>query len=152
MACIAHLIPIPGIRCACLCELIIDECPINYPAVTSPDFVLAMTQLSCDKYHGDLKDDGVLLIDSGFVTALPASVKNLYSIPLTEIAEDVTGKTIAANTVSLGAIAVLGRCAALELVRQSMIVQFPDSFLEDNEKAFAAGVKAARRICNKNGF
>jgi len=137
---------------ACRSELIIDDGPINYPTVTRPDFVLAMTQLSCDKYHGDLKEDGALLIDSRFVKVLPASVKNLYSIPLTQLAEGVAGKAIAANIVALGAIAVLGHCADIASVRQSMIVQFPAAFREANEKAFAAGVDAARRMCHKNEF
>lgn len=131
---------------ACRAELIVDDRPINYPTVTSTDFVLAMTQLSCDKYHLDLKEDGVLLVDSKLVTEPPASIKNLYSIPMVELAKDVTGKAIAANIVALGAIAVLGNCADVESVRRSLIVQFPAAFREANEKAFDAGVDAARRL------
>ena len=131
---------------ACRSELIVDDGPINYPTVTHPDFVLAMTQFSCDKYHGDLKQDGMLLIDSTFVTVLPASVKRLYSIPMTQHAIEVTGKAITANIVALGAVAVLGRFASVESVRRSLSAQFRTHFREANEKAFDTGIEAARRV------
>ena len=131
---------------ACRSELIVDDGPINYPTVTHPDFVLAMTQLSCDKYHGDLKKDGILLIDSTLVTAPPASIKRLYSIPMTQLAIEVTGKAITANIAALGAVAVLGRFASVESVRRSLFAQFPTHFREANEKAFDTGIEAARRV------
>ena len=131
---------------ACRSELIVDDRPINYPTVTRPDFVLAMTQLSCDKYHVDLKEEGVLLVDSNLVTVPPASIKKLYSIPMLQLSEEVTGKVIAANIVALGSIAVLGHCADVESVRRSVIIQFPAAYQEANEKAFYAGVDAALRL------
>jgi len=130
----------------CRSELIIDDVPINYPEVTRPDFLLALTQLSCDKYHCDMNPDGVLLVDPMFVHTVPESVKNVYSIPLTEIATNITGKEIAANVAAVGAISVLGKFVGLDSVRKAIRKHFPKSLHESNEKIFNAGVEAARAL------
>ena len=131
---------------SCRSELIVDDRPINYPEVTKPDFVLAMTQQSCDKYHCDMCTDGILLVDPMFVRSIPAGVKNVYSIPMTEIAKKVTGKEIAANVVAMGAIATLADFVGVESVKQAIEEHFPKAFQEANRKAFDAGVEAARAL------
>ena len=45
-------------------EVIISDGPIDYPKVTQCDALLAMTQEAANKYSHDLKEGGVLLIDS----------------------------------------------------------------------------------------
>jgi 2-oxoglutarate ferredoxin oxidoreductase subunit gamma len=131
---------------ACRSELIIDEVPINYPEVTRPDLVLAMTQLSCDKYHCDMDTDGILLIDPTFVRSVPEGVKNVYAIPMTQIAKDVAGKEIAANVVAMGAISVLGDFVKVDSVRSAVAAHFPEALRESNNKAFDAGVEAAKKL------
>jgi 2-oxoglutarate ferredoxin oxidoreductase subunit gamma len=131
---------------ACRSELIIDDSPINYPVVTKPDFVLALTQLACDKYHVDMSPDGILLTDPMFVKNPPKSVKNHYALPMTQIAKDVTGKEITANIVAMGAIIVLSDCATIEAVRQTIVDHFPKNLVDINVKAFDAGVAAAKEL------
>ena len=130
----------------CRSELIVDDIPINYPEVTRPDFVLALTQISCDKYHRDMHPDGVLLVDPMFVRVIPGNVKNVYSIPLTEIAKNITGKEIAANIAAAGAISVLSKFIRADSVRQAMRELFAKPFHEHNEKIFNAGAEAARAL------
>ena len=127
----------------CRSELIIDDVPINYPEVTRPDFVLALTQLSCDIYHRDMHPDGVLLVDPMFVRVVPESVKNVYSIPLTEMAKDITGKEIAANIAAVGAMSALGKFVGLDSLKKAIREHFTQSMHESNEKVFNAGVEAA---------
>jgi 2-oxoglutarate ferredoxin oxidoreductase subunit gamma len=70
---------------ACRSELIIDSGSINYPALTKPDFVLAMSQLACDSYTDDMdKENGALLVDEELVKNVPSDVKCVYSLPLTK--------------------------------------------------------------------
>ena len=52
-------------------EVIISDAPIDYPKVTKCDALLALTQEACDKYSHDLKEGGVLLIDSDLVLREP---------------------------------------------------------------------------------
>ena len=57
---------------ACRSELITDTDSVNYPALTTPNFVLAMSQLACDSYTADMdQENGVLLVDSGLVSKVP---------------------------------------------------------------------------------
>lgn len=131
---------------ACRSELIVDSEPIDYPEVTQPNLVLAMTQLACDKYHADLDPNGILLIDPQFVKTPPAGVKKVCAIPMTQIAKEETGKEIAANVVAMGAIAVLGKFVNLESVQKTVVEHFPPALRAANERAFAAGVKAAQKL------
>jgi len=132
---------------ACRSELISDTEAINYPALTRPDFVLAMSQLACDSYTGDMdKENGVLLTDSELVHKVPEDVKHAYAIPLTKIAKEETGKVITANVVAMGAISVLSKGARPESVKQAVLARFPEKLHEMNIRAFDAGVKAAEEL------
>lgn len=56
---------------ACRSEMILSDEPINYPAVTSPDLMLAMSQKACDSYRGDLHEGRILLLDEELVHSVP---------------------------------------------------------------------------------
>jgi len=131
---------------ACRSELIMDDKPINYPAVRNPNFVLAMSQEACDKYHSDMTSDGILLIEPKFVKRIPGNIQHVYSIPMTDIAVEVTGKPLAANVVAIGAIAALGRFVDLALVKQTVLEHFKPALRAANDKAFDAGVVAAQKL------
>ncbi len=127
---------------ACRSELIIDDGAINYPVMTAPDFVLAMTQQSCDKYSRDLKPDGILLVDTKFVGSIPRRDGPVYALPITETAEAACGSALPANVVALGIISVIGGCAASESMRDAVKKRFSGKLAAINEAAFEAGVKA----------
>ena len=113
---------------ACRSEMILSDEPINYPAVTSPDLMLAMSQKACDSYHSVPELAGVRIV----------------RIPLTRLAVLSTGKSVAANVTALGAIAGLCRCVKPESVLKAVQDRFAPKFRESNDRAFAAGLKAAR--------
>src|SRR5512136_1327867 len=62
-------------------EVIISDGPIDYPKVTKCDALLAMTQEAADKYSSDLKEGGVLLIDSEFVPRPPKGNFKMVAFP-----------------------------------------------------------------------
>ena len=128
---------------ACRSELILDDGPIDSPTLERVDVLLAMTQLACDTYAPDLRPGGVLLVDSGLVRTVPAGAR-VFALPLTAIAREVTGKDIAANVVALGALAVLGDIAPPEAVRRAVHERFAPKLKESNDRAFDAGMTAAR--------
>jgi 2-oxoglutarate ferredoxin oxidoreductase subunit gamma len=132
---------------ACRSELIIDSGSINYPALTRPDFVLAMSQLACDSYTADMDmENGALLVDEELVKNVPAGVKCVYALPLTKIAREETGKAITANVVALGAISVLSNGASEASVKSAVLNKFPPKLHEINLKAFQAGAEAAKEL------
>ena len=84
-------------------ELIVDE-EECYPAITRPDFLLAMSQQAYDLYTEDADENTVILIDEDLVKKTDDRFPKTYRLPLTEIAKEKTGKAICANIVALGAM------------------------------------------------
>ena len=91
-------------------EVVIDDDEIDYPKVTSPDILVAMSHEALIKYMGDLKDKGVLIIDPDMIVEeeIVDFVKEhkikLYRAPATKTATEDVGLRIVANIVMIGAI------------------------------------------------
>ena len=123
-------------------EVVISGEEIDYPKVTSPDLLLAMTQEACDKYAGDLKHDGIVLVDSDLAQNCASADGHVYSLPLTATAREVTGKTIAANIVALGAIVALSGVVSRMAVETAVLARVPKGTEEMNLQALRAGFDA----------
>ncbi len=52
-------------------EVVISDTEIEYPKAIELDLLLSLTQESCMKYSSDLKEGGILIIDSSFVKDPP---------------------------------------------------------------------------------
>src|SRR3970040_612962 len=81
-------------------EVIISDEDIDYPKATSIDFMLALTQEACTKYHKDIKKGGILLVDSEEVRELPKGDFKTLSYPIINTAREELGKVIVANIIS----------------------------------------------------
>ncbi|MEO0095864.1 MAG: 2-oxoacid:acceptor oxidoreductase family protein [candidate division WOR-3 bacterium] len=127
-------------------EVIISDEDIDYPKAVNIDFLLALTQEACDKYWKDVKENGIILVDSGFVNKFPEGKFKIYSAPITEIAEKETGKTLVANIVALGMITELTGIVSKEAVESAILSRVPKGTEELNLKAFRAGIAAAQKV------
>lgn len=125
-------------------EVIISDADIDYPKAENIDCLLALTQESCDKYSADLKPGGILLVDSQYVKKLPPGDFRTYEVPITNIAERETGKTMVANIVALGLVTELSGVVSEEAIRTAILARVPKGTEELNLKAFEAGLEAAR--------
>lgn len=126
-------------------EVVISNGDVDFPAVISADFLLAMSQEACDKYFRETKTDGTLLVDSARVTRVPTT--RALRVPITEIAEQITGRRITANIVALGLIVGLTNVISRDALRQSVIARTPHGTEEINVKALEAGLAEAENIC-----
>ncbi len=127
-------------------EVIISDEDIDYPKAVNIDFLLALTQEACDKYWKDVKENGIILVDSGFVNTIPKGNFKIYSAPITEIAEKETGKTLVANIVALGMLTEIAGIVSKEAVESAILSRVPKGTEELNIKAFRAGVSAAKNL------
>ena len=124
---------------ACSAQIIVDDVPVRYPYLTTPDTVVAMSQEAYDKYGSDITPDGTLMIDDDLVTPVTApATKHVYAIPATRIAEEL-GNRIAANIVMLGFFTAVTDIISVEAARGALPSSVPSRFLELNEKAFEQG-------------
>jgi 2-oxoglutarate ferredoxin oxidoreductase subunit gamma len=124
-------------------EVIISDEAIDYPKVTQCDALLAMTQESCNKYSHDLKQGGVLLVDSDLVKTLPKGNFKTVSFPIINTAKNEVGREIVANIVALGAMVALTGQVTRENAEKAVLSSVPEAFIELNKKAFSMGFEKA---------
>jgi len=124
-------------------EVIISDQLIDFPKATNVDALLALTQEACDKYSNDLKEGGILLVDSDLVKNLPEGNFTVVSIPIISIAKNEVGRSIVANIVALGAMVALTGIVSRESAEKAVLARVPEAFVELNRKAFAMGYSKA---------
>ncbi len=127
-------------------EVIISNDPIDYPKATAIDCMLALTQQACSKYYGDIKDGGMLIIDSDEVTDVPSGGFKVMSLPILETARTDLGKIIVANIISLGVMTELTGVVSNEAMENAVLSRVPKPFLELNKKALQKGFSMARAL------
>ncbi len=125
-------------------EIVIDTEEIDYPKVIAADLLLALSQEACDKYYADLKPDGILIADSVHVQSAPSS--KAYSVPITQVAEETTGRSITANIVGLGLLAGLTSIVSRKALEAAVADRAPRGTKEINLKALAAGFELAKDL------
>jgi 2-oxoglutarate ferredoxin oxidoreductase subunit gamma len=124
-------------------EVIVSDDAIDYPKATVVDALLALTQEACDKYSHDLKEGGVLLVDSDLVKRLPDGNFKTVAFPIINTAKNEVGREIVANIVALGAMVALTGVVSKESAEKAVLSRVPEAFLELNKKAFNMGYDKA---------
>ena len=127
-------------------EVIISDQSIDYPKATSIDAMLALTQQACDKYYKDIKDKGILLVDSDEVTNLPEGDFRVVDFPILRAARDEVGKSIVANIISLAMIVELTGIVTHDAIEKAVLSRVPKPFLDLNKKALAFGFEKAKTL------
>ncbi len=125
-------------------EVIISDDAIDYPKATAINCMLALTQEACTKYSSDIRDDGLLLVDSTEVTDLPKGKFRIVSLPIIDTARTELGKIIVANIISLGVMTELTGIVSHESIENAVLARVPKPFLELNKKALQLGFSMAK--------
>jgi 2-oxoglutarate ferredoxin oxidoreductase subunit gamma len=119
-------------------EVIISEGKIGFPAVRKCDILIVMNQEALDKNLQDLKENGLLLIDSSLVKNVPQVKAKVYEIPATDLSEKAFGQKTYANMIMLG---TLNKITSL-ISHESMEKAVKDTVAE---KTAAANLQAYKR-------
>ncbi len=101
-------------------EVIISDGKIGFPAVRKPDILVTMSQEAMDKLLKDLKENGILIVDSTNVTRFPETKTNVYKIPITETAKKQYGEAIYANMVMLGVFTKLTKLVTVQSMEKAI--------------------------------
>lgn len=126
----------------CKAEVVISDVAIDYPKVTRPDYLVAMNQASVNTYFKDLKESGLLIVDSTFVKTLPTG--KVISIPFTQIARERFGTDMVANMAALGALVYLSGCVSMESIEAAVKARVPAGTEDLNVNALRAGAERAQ--------
>ncbi len=122
-------------------EVIISNEKIDYPRVVEADIFVAMSQEAYDKLQGELKKDGLVLVDKDLVETKD---KGVTHIPFTATA-DKLGKKIVANVVMLGALTSITGIVSKDSILKAIRANVPKKALDINMKAFDTGFKMGGR-------
>jgi 2-oxoglutarate ferredoxin oxidoreductase subunit gamma len=124
-------------------EVIVSDEEIDYPKAIKLDLLLAMNQKSCDEFFPDLKPDGLLIVDSTFVTQLPTP--KAFQIPFTRVAREKFKKEVVANIIALGALSQLTPFVSSKAVESAVLARVPKGTEKLNRDALKAGMNAAKQ-------
>jgi 2-oxoglutarate ferredoxin oxidoreductase subunit gamma len=122
-----------------------DE-PVDYPEITHADVLVALSQPGLDRQLGHLKKDALVVVDSKGVNTDSAKEYRVFSLPLTEIATEITGRPISANIVAIGALAAASGKVSTAAFEAVISKRVPKGTAEKNIAAFRAGYEALKKL------
>jgi len=125
-------------------DVIISDREIFFPEATNFNCLLALTQEACDKYLFDLRDTGILIIDTTFVKNLALAADNTYELPFTEIAMEKLGSPISTNVLSLAFLVKVTGIVSESALETSIRETVKPAFVDLNLKAMKLGFDLAK--------
>lgn len=126
-------------------DVIVSDKEIYYPQVLKEDLILALAQVAYDKYVSTIKEDAILIYDSGMVTETKKSKAKQYGYPLSEIAKEL-GNIAVANIIAIGIIVKMTGLVKKESVIKVIEDRFAgrEKIIELNKNAFMKGLELAK--------
>jgi len=131
---------------ACKSEIVISDGEIDFPTVTEPDVLVAMSQEAYNIYADIVKKGGTLLLDSDLVPKEKATPYiRVFRVPATKIAEEA-GKTLIANVVMLGTLTSITNLVSAKSMKKSILSAIPRGTEKLNLEAFKRGYDYGKRL------
>jgi 2-oxoglutarate ferredoxin oxidoreductase subunit gamma len=127
-------------------EVIISDGKIGFPVVRKCDILVAMSQEAVGKNVKDLKEDGVLLVDSSLVKEIPEVRVKILGIQATETAEKSFGQRLYANMIMLGALTKAARLVTQEAMEEAIRESVPERAADANVEAYRKGIELAASL------
>ena len=134
---------------ACSSQLVVSDDRVLYPYITKPQILVSMSQEAFDKYEPELRDGGLLIIDSDLVKFKDLRKKvKIYSVPSTRFAEEL-GNRIIANLVMMGFFTAVTKIVTPDAMKKALPGLVPDRFLDLNIRAFEKGYDYGLHVLNE---
>jgi 2-oxoglutarate ferredoxin oxidoreductase subunit gamma len=124
-------------------EVILSREKINFPQSTALDVLVALTQVACDKNLPDMKETGLVIVDSDAVQRV--LWERTVAIPFAEIARKV-GEARAINAAALGALVPFCPLINRRALTKAIANRLPSKKLEANLQAFDKAMQSASRL------
>jgi 2-oxoglutarate ferredoxin oxidoreductase subunit gamma len=124
-------------------EVILSDKEVDFPQSTELDVLIALTQLACDRNLPDMKEGGLVIVDSEAIQRV--LWEKTISIPFEEIARKV-GEERAVNIAALGSLIPFCPLIDRRALTKAIAIRLPPAKLEVNLQAFDKALGFARRL------
>jgi len=124
-------------------DVVVSDDEIYYPKSVEVDLLLCLTQESCDQYFPNLKEDGILVVDSDKVRQVPSD--KAYSLPFIRMAKEKVGTPVVANVISLAAIVEISGICSRESLEKAVLGRAPYGTEDKNRLACQVGFEMGRK-------
>lgn len=128
------------------CEIVTSDVEVSSVNKKEADFIIALNQLSFDKFLPKLKKGGWMIVNSSLAKELRSRIDvNYLFAPITNLANDL-GEIRIANIISLGILAHISKLTSIETLHQALDKVLPDhrkNLLPLNLKALQSGFEFA---------
>ena len=128
-------------------DIVISDLEIFYPKTMKLDVLLALTKESYEKYRNNLKENGLLIVDSWEFTTRP---EGSVFLPMVREARETLQKAMVANIISLGVLQGLTQIVTKESLAKAVLKRVPKGTEEINQRALQLGfelaLKSARTV------
>jgi 2-oxoglutarate ferredoxin oxidoreductase subunit gamma len=122
-------------------DLVISDEPIDYPLVTKPNILIALSQDALDVNWQLITPNATVITEASMVKANASNGRTLYSVPALSVAEEL-GRRVVANIVILGFFAEKTKVVSGESLLKAILNRYPKA-TDLNRKAFTRGVELA---------
>ncbi|MFC1941040.1 2-oxoacid:acceptor oxidoreductase family protein [Chloroflexota bacterium] len=124
-------------------EVIVSDTEIDYPRALELDILVALTQKACDQNLPDMKEGGLVIVDSNLVTRVLWG--KMACLPFGRIAQKM-GEERAINMAALGAVASFCAVISPDSLVRVMAKRLPSAKVEANRLAFEEALQAAGKL------
>lgn len=122
-------------------EVIISDDKVWFPIVRKCDILVMLSQNSLKEYLGDLKENGILLVDEHVVLEVPHVRAKIFRIPATRVAEIELKSGTYTNVVMLGALVGITEIVTAEAIEKAIGDLIPRESLGKNLEGFKRGLQ-----------
>lgn len=126
-----------------LSDVILSDTEIDYPETLELDVLVALTQQACDQNLPDMKEGGLLIVNSDLVRRVIWS--RAVKLPFSRITR-MAGEQRAINMVALGAVAASCRLISRRSLKRVITKRLPSSKVEANLLAFNEALRIVREL------
>ncbi len=132
------------------CDVLFFDEPIDFPQVKTFDIFFAMHDIGLKAHFKYLKNNGIIFVDSSMCSDMTPSImvttKKIVSVPITQRAEEIFGRQVFANSISLGLISATTRIVGHEALEEAIKENVPRKYIDENLKALDEGYKLSTKV------
>jgi len=131
-------------------EVIFSDEEIDYPRALGLDVLIALNQKSCNENIGEMKDDGLVIVDSAQVKKVLWG--KVLRIPFQREADHTFKDPRVVNMLAIGVLTLFCPWVSEDSLAKSITNRMPAQSLEPNLKAFRAGIEKGRELLSAPSF